>query len=292
MNLKSIKRTSMISLSIWVLSIAFVFADVGNSFSGGSGGSGGWSDSSGGSSSGSSSGSLIVIHTGNSLLDLTITLALYGCIFGIAYLRNQNKLGHSSREQTKFDPRLEQSVLESVTGRDTNFSVRAFKGYAQEVFLQIQEAWESRDMSVVRPLETDTLFYRHQQQLQEYLDKNWINHLDGQNIRSVALADHYQENEFEYLVVRLEASVLDYTTNAAGSVIQGSKTQYQHRAYRLTFKRHLSVLTTTEHELSAKSCPNCGAPTNVGASGQCEFCGSVVTTGEHNWVLDNYEAWH
>ena len=39
------------------------------------------------------------------------------------------------------------------------------------------------------------------------------------------------------------------------------------------------------------SCPNCGAPTKITSSGKCEYCGSIITTGEHGWVLDKLEGY-
>lgn len=290
MKFKFIKRIPLVGLCLWLCFTPIVFADVGNSFGGGSSSSGG--GSSVGNYGGSSSSGGWEINTGDPLLDLAIEITIIGVFGVVALMKYQTQQTYQTPSIPPFNPRKEEEVIQTIQTHDTLFSAQAFKGYAQEVFLQVQEAWESRDMSVVRPLETDALFYRHQQQLQEYLEKDWVNHLDRQCIDAVHLAHCYRENDFEYLVVRLQASLVDYTTNAKGRVIQGSETLYQTRTYRLTFKRHVSVLTTTEQPLSAKACPNCGAPTNVGASGQCEFCGSVVTTGEHNWVLDNYEAWY
>ena len=37
------------------------------------------------------------------------------------------------------------------------------------------------------------------------------------------------------------------------------------------------------------NCPNCGAPTQITSAGKCEYCGSVITTGEYSWVLSNLE---
>lgn len=303
MKLKTTTRTLIAVILLWAMSICLIFADVGNSFSGGgtSSGGGGFSSGGGGFSSSGSSGSsdggtFIYISTGDPTTDFIINGLIWAFIIGLSYYNYQRRQQRTTQHQsyqptTYFNPEMERTVIGHLIDRDPNFSARHFKGYAQEVFIQVQEAWESRDMSVVRPLETDELFHRHQQQLQEFIQKDWTPHLDGQCIDSVYLADIYHEGEFEYLVVRLQASVIDFTTDASGRVVQGNQTQYQQRTYRLTFKRHLSVLTQPEETLSTKACPNCGAPTNIGASGQCEFCGSVVTTGEHNWVLENYEAW-
>lgn len=197
--------------------------------------------------------------------------------------------GYSKGHREYYDESLVKQVVQES---DPNFSPQAFKTYAQEVFIQVQEAWEDRDMNLVRPLESDSLYQRHQTQLEEYIEKGWYPHLDGQCIDRVVLADFQQEGQFEYLIVKLDAGIIDYTTNENGRVVDGDPHRLDNRSYCLTFKRALGLQTDPESILTTKACPNCGAPTNVGAAGTCEFCGSVVTTGEHNWVLDNYEAWY
>ena len=37
------------------------------------------------------------------------------------------------------------------------------------------------------------------------------------------------------------------------------------------------------------NCPNCGAPLNMTSAGKCEYCGSIVSTGVHDWVLSDLE---
>ena len=40
---------------------------------------------------------------------------------------------------------------------------------------------------------------------------------------------------------------------------------------------------------NSKFCPNCGAPTKITSSGKCEYCGSVITIGSHDWVLAGFK---
>ena len=42
-------------------------------------------------------------------------------------------------------------------------------------------------------------------------------------------------------------------------------------------------------KISTTNCPNCGAPTQITSAGKCEYCGSIITTGEYSWVLSNLE---
>ena len=83
-----------------------------------------------------------------------------------------------------------------------------------------------------------------------------------------------------------------YSINAeSGEVLEGSKTQYQHRFYYLEFIRSAGVKTAAEKDLQITNCPNCGAPTQVTSSGECEYCHSVITNGDFGWVLNQYMAW-
>ena len=61
--------------------------------------------------------------------------------------------------------------------------------------------------------------------------------------------------------------------------------------YRLTFMRKAGVKTKEgTNAKSTTNCPNCGAPTQITSAGKCEYCNSVITTGEHDWVLSNLEG--
>ena len=53
--------------------------------------------------------------------------------------------------------------------------------------------------------------------------------------------------------------------------------------------RKRGVKTDTKlSNLSTVSCPNCGAPLKMTAAGKCEYCESIITTGDHDWVMLGY----
>ena len=59
----------------------------------------------------------------------------------------------------------------------------------------------------------------------------------------------------------------------------------------MTFNRKHGVKTEIgRSNKSTTNCPNCGAPTEITSAGQCEYCGSVITTGEHDWVLSDIRS--
>ena len=264
-----------------------VQADVGNSFSGGSSGG----DYGGGYSGGSGLGGIVFLGGGGDLSTIIIAIILVA----ITYFRSKNG---GARRTAPYRSSGQQRVcneakaIADVQAIDPDFSAESFKTYASEVYLTLQEAWEDRDWKKVRPFESNALFNVHDRQLQEYIEQHKTNHLDMQNVRNITIADFRSDGAHEVLSVKLEASLLDYVTDdESGKVLEGSKTQHQHRFYYLEFIRSAGVKTTVDKELNVTNCPNCGAPSEVTSSGECAYCHSIITNGDFGWVLNKYMAW-
>ena len=81
----------------------------------------------------------------------------------------------------------------------------------------------------------------------------------------------------------------DYVVDATSNqVLESDPNRNWFMKYDMTFNRKKGVLTEAgKSNKSTTNCPNCGAPTEITSSGQCEYCRSIITTGEHDWVLSN-----
>lgn len=274
--------------------ISPVLADVGNSFSGGSSGGGSsYSGSYRGSSSGGSGlGGLIFLS--NSPLGIVVVLIVAAVVIYSARNKHAAGAGHPySVSNLQSNAGLDETaVVEKVAAQDPHFSAEQFKAYVSEVWLSVQEAWEKKDWHKVRPFESNTLFNVHQRQLQEYIDGKKTNYLNMQNIRDVTIAAFETDGDYELLRVKLDASLLDYVLDdESGELLEGSKKEYAHRSYKLEFIRKKGVGTIEQEGTAVTNCPNCGAPTQVTSSGQCEYCKSVITNGDFGWVLNKYAPW-
>ena len=291
------KKRHLLIIAICTISLPLIFmspisADVGNSFSGGSGGGG---SSFGGGYSGGGSfglGGLAFFGGGPSMI---IVLAIVMLIF--AAISSKNNRNGNNTNSMPIHPRStrvcnEPQAIQNIQAIDPNFSADGFKAYASEVFITLQEAWEAKSWKAVRPLESNALFNVHNRQIQEYIDMNKTDHMNMQNIREVTIAQFREDGNQEVLVVRLYASLLNYVTDdTSGKIIEGSDSEYVHRTYCLEFIRSKGVKTEVNKSLNVTNCPNCGAPTNITSSGECEYCHSVITNGNYGWVLNNYSAW-
>ena len=294
------KLTRILLLSLFIILVVVVvtnrtaFADVGNNNSYDSGSS---------SDSGDSGDAFFLFYI---LFDMfgpfgaLIIIAIIGAVFW--YLKKTGKLQKMQVEQENMvaeqqaqlsestnNSALSNAVAKNIQVNDPNFSEDAFIGWAREVFMKIQQAWNDRDWKVIRPFETQELFNQHNQQLEEYIKNNKINKIEKISIRYCGLKSYRVDGDKEVLVVELHATMRDYVVDAkTNEVLESDPNRNWFMKYDMTFNRKKGVLTEAgRSNKSTTNCPNCGAPTEITSSGQCEYCKSIITTGEHDWVLSN-----
>lgn len=95
----------------------------------------------------------------------------------------------------------------------------------------------------------------------------------------------------DIITVELVARIVDYVTDdRTGNVIRGDRNKELFMTYRWTFIRSLGKLTAESGLADDKHCPNCGAPIDLNRSAVCEYCDSVVTSGEYDWVVSDIQG--
>lgn len=58
-----------------------------------------------------------------------------------------------------------------------------------------------------------------------------------------------------------------------------------------TLQRSASAATPAANGLATSRCPTCGAPLSDNASVSCEFCGTLLASGERDWVIRDVSSW-
>ena len=203
---------------------------------------------------------------------------------GNADVINQNVSQQANNDVT---PDFSAIVAEEIRAVDPNFSSDKFIGFAREIFMTIQQAWTAKDWKPIRPFESETLFNQHKQQLDEYIRMGKTNVVEKIGIKHCSLYSFRQDGDKEVLVVWLNAVMRDYVIDdATKKVLESDPNRDWYMKYEMVFNRKAGVKTELGKKgNSITNCPNCGAPTEVTSSGQCSYCGSVITNGEHDWVL-------
>lgn len=204
------------------------------------------------------------------------------------YRKNGNMMGQP-RPRPDSGGMSEAQIEAKLKAIDPMFNKEEFLSFARSTFVKLQEAWSARDWSVIRTFESNELFEQHQKQLQRFIDNNQINKMEQICVKSVSLYSFEQTGDKEVLKVTLSSKMIDYIVDATtDKILKGDRTTVRHSTYRLTFIRKAGVKTKAgTSDVNTTNCPNCGAPTQITSSGKCEYCGSVITTGEYNWVLSD-----
>jgi len=167
------------------------------------------------------------------------------------------------------------------------FSWGHFQARARLIFDELQAAWSALDWERARPHETDNLFQMHQYWIDAYKRQNLRNVLDQCSVTAMQPVKITEDAFYNSITLRIGAQGYDYTVDAAGRVVSGSKSNQRRWSEYWTFIRNRNAKPGVAH--TDLNCPNCGAPLKVNTAGICEFCGGKITSGEFDWVLSRIE---
>ena len=174
--------------------------------------------------------------------------------------------------------------LAKIQAADSNFNLQMFKDKTANAFYKIQEAWEKQDMNIARPFVSEAIMQRYSNQIVDLKSRGEKNILENIVVGSMNCAKVDSDANYDYITIRIDASMADYTVDNTGKLISGDKSD-QPFTEDWTMLRSLGTTTNIDKQLKDNKCPNCGAPLQINASGKCNYCGAVVSSGQFDWVL-------
>jgi len=177
--------------------------------------------------------------------------------------------------------------LDQLKENDPNFSEPQFISRVNNMFMQLQDAWMRKDWRSIRPFETDELYNMHARQLQRYIDNNETNVIENICIMDTKIIRYEQDAINDIIIVRIKARFNDYVIDDATKEVKaGDPKRDIYMTYYWKLIRRKGVVTQVNNLTnSVTQCPNCGANVSINAAGECEYCGSVISNGQYDWVL-------
>jgi hypothetical protein len=137
----------------------------------------------------------------------------------------------------------------------------------------------------VRHLVSDRLYAVNDFWMARYKQRHYVNHLDQLQINHIVLAKVELDRFYEAITVRIYAQCYDYTADAQGKVIGGSKHTLRHYTEYWTFVRRIPAAPLKSLP-PLNQCPQCGAAAdNMGQAAECGYCGAKISSGDFSWVL-------
>lgn len=186
---------------------------------------------------------------------------------------------------TIYQPGLAGAEAQFAT-LNPGFNWQRTEARMRDIFLALQDAWSSLQWTKARPYETDNVFQMHQYWIEAYRKQGLRNALENVTIESVTPVKFQEDKFYDAITTRIFARMIDFTEDAAGKVVCGSKSRPRRFSEYWTFIRRRGA---QENKHSSDTCPNCGAPLKINQAGTCEFCGGKITSGSFDWVLSRIE---
>lgn len=211
--------------------------------------------------------------------------------------RNRSGTVHTSAPPQTYQmagntvlPNRNDEIQNIIKKKDPNFTADDFVTYAKQVYIDIQAAWCSRDMSSVEPVMSKNLFSSSGRMVQDIKARGIVYHYESIAINTAYLTSYIRDKENEYLTVYLNARMFSYQVDEkTGNIISGNKTSRVDIRYKMKFVRSNSSSTKSAVKgAQGYNCPNCGAPLEITSSGGCPYCGSIVNIGDYSWLLSDF----
>lgn len=222
-----------------------------------------------------------------------IILAIIIIIIIVIAMRNKGNVNvNSPAQSTTYTPTNSENEIEKkIKETDELFNKEEFIAWAKDLFITLQSSWMARDIETIRTFQTPELFEQSQRQVQGYIDRKQINVIERPCVNSARLLSFEQTGDKDVLAVELNTRMIDYIIDEnTKAVLKGDKDRNIYSTYKYTFIRKSGVKTKPGMKtVNTTNCPNCGAPTQITSAGKCNYCGSVITTGEYNWVLSSIQ---
>ena len=181
--------------------------------------------------------------------------------------------------------------MQEYLSLDPQFSEEAFREKLSNMYVQFQNAWQSKDMQTLRPYLTDAMYGKCDRQLDAYRQNRQTNRIERIAVLDVQLVGWKQQAGMDMMVARLKTRIVDYVvSDADGSVVRGSATAEKFMEYEWDLVRTSGTLTGVSTGTKSQNCPQCGAPININRTAQCEYCGCILTTDTFDWVVSEIKG--
>jgi len=116
--------------------------------------------------------------------------------------------------------------LSHIRQMDASFEEKNFLDSCMDQFFRIQGAWALREMSGAKNLLTEEMLGIFCNDADKLKQEKKINKVENIAVRSVDIAEAWQESGRDYVTVKFYANLLDYTVDeSTGQVVSGSRTE-------------------------------------------------------------------
>ena len=241
---------------------------------------------------GDSDGFYILPSSGSTIVIIIVVIII------IIFIKNKNGSGKTGTGVNLPRPaataRTDQSSLmplSSLVEQDPRFSESEIREKVSNLYVQLQNAWTAKNLEVIRPYTSDALYAQLDRQLESYRINRTTNRVERISVLGCDIRGWKQDNENDVLIIALRTRITDYVVrDSDGQIVRGSASAEKFMEYEWELIRTKGVKTGDREATVVKNCPKCGAPLNINHTAKCEYCDSIITVNEHDWVLNSMKG--
>ena len=202
-------------------------------------------------------------------------------------VHRRSKKQRERHEMTINEPVRVLRPMDEYLELDPDFDEERIKTLIANLYVQMQETWQAKDISSLRPYMTDKFFSQMDNQLDQVRKMGRTDYTERIAVLSTDLRGWRQAAGMDYITVGVNARIVSYTLDdRTGELISGDRKREKFMEYEIELCRKSGETTQPESEgIHTETCPHCGAPLKLNASAQCEYCGSVVTSVNSDWAV-------
>ncbi len=174
--------------------------------------------------------------------------------------------------------------LRALMDHDQAFERSVFLGQVRRHFEAVQAAWFKRELQPIRPFVSDATWQRLATQLEIMKSLGVRDATADLRVLDAKLVEVQVGRVFDSIEVSITASLRD--SEAPASATDAEAEAIALRARVDTFTEVWTFVRSTRASTKrGTGCPQCGAPFQGNAAGQCEHCGAILNSGHFDWVV-------
>ena len=221
--------------------------------------------------------------------DMMAFMVVLIIIIIVLWFMRKNNAQHTPPSVTTSVQRTDDSELTPISRYteelDPNFSVSQMQTKLSNLYVQLQDQWQAKDLTPLRPYLTDELYNQSERQLDEIVKRGRTPHVERIAVLGANVRGYFQRDGLDHIIVEMSTRITSYITDENGSVVSGDPNREKFMTYEWDLCRTSGLVTEPEGHMHSVNCPNCGAPITVNKSAKCPYCDTVITLDEHDWLL-------
>ncbi|MHC4871062.1 MAG: TIM44-like domain-containing protein [Planctomycetota bacterium] len=176
--------------------------------------------------------------------------------------------------------------LNSLTGRDPEFSIQALEDTASVMFYRQMTSWRTKKIGSLKKVASEEYCSSFQERL-NYGQKGTRTFPVQAAVGSVETLGIAGDGKTDTALCLIRWSASRMVEDKSGKTEKQNGATISNHVFFIS--RSSSAKTGEQDKLSSSHCPSCGAPESASESNSCEYCGAALGKEEASWVLTDVQ---